>query len=80
MQNGFTKKDFQRMFGVARNIFWLWCEELPKDVGIKKTKQTFTPRQIMYIIQTFGVPPFATEQERKYIDLICRANGMQNES
>ena len=73
MFNGFTKKDFQRMFNINRYTFSCWCEELPEEVGVKKTKQTFKPRQIKAIIKEFGTPPYATDEERKYIDLICSA-------
>lgn len=69
MKNSFTKKDFQRMYNVNRGIFAIWCEDLPTNI-IKKTKQTFKPNQKKVIIEQFGIPPFASEQEMSYIKSI----------
>lgn len=74
MFNGFSKKDFQRMYNVNRTIFFNWCEEINCEFGLKKTRQTFTPKQIQIIINAFGIPPYCTEKERQYIDLICSSN------
>jgi len=74
MKNSITKKDFLRIYNINRTIFSIWCEELPSEIGIKKTKQTFTPKQVKAIINEFGIPPYANEEERKYINLVCSAN------
>ncbi len=71
MFNGFSKKDFQRMYNVNRTIFCNWCEDINSDFGFKKTRQTFTPKQIKVIIEAFGIPPYCNEKERNYIELIC---------
>jgi len=80
MKNSITKKDFLRLYNINRTIFSIWCEDLPHEIGIKKTKQTFTPRQIIAIIKAFGIPPYCTIEERKYIELICSTNGGQIDS
>ncbi|MBB6005137.1 hypothetical protein [Arcicella rosea] len=53
-----------------RTIFNNWCKEIKKNVNIKDTKQTFTPKEIKIIIASFGQPPFSTEQEKEYIKAI----------
>ncbi len=70
MENGFSKKDFQRMYNVNRTIFSNWLAEIKNDFVLKKTRQTFTPKQIQLIICELGFPPYANEKERVYIDKI----------
>ncbi len=73
MNNSFTKKDFLRMYNVNRNIFAVWCEDLPLEI-IKKTRQTFKPNEVKIIIDSFGMPPFANDKEKAYINLILKKN------
>lgn len=69
MYNSISKKDLLRMYNINRAIFQKWIEEEKERIGIKNTKQTFTPKQITKIVGLFGIPPYANEEEKKYIAL-----------
>lgn len=71
MQNGITKKDLMKFYNVNRWILAEWLEPYANEIGIKKTKQTFTPRQIKLIVQFLGFPPYTSDSERRYLSLIC---------
>lgn len=74
MYNSFSKKDLLRIYNINSAIFRIWIEDCKEEIGIKNTKQTFTPKQLFLIVQKFGFPPYLNEQERDYINLITRSN------
>ncbi len=74
MYNSFSKKDLLRIYNINSSIFRIWIEDCKEEIGIKNTKQTFTPKQVSLFIKKFGFPPYISEQEREYINLIVRSN------
>jgi hypothetical protein len=69
MSNGLTKKDLQRIYNINRNTLLGWLEEI-NELQIKKTKQTFTPKQIKLIVSNIGFPTHTNEQEKQYLALL----------
>jgi hypothetical protein len=68
-----TKKELKRMYGLTDWTFRTWINDF-ESLGLQKTKATATPKQLTLIIREFGFPPFSTEEEKKYLNMVLSVN------